>query len=430
MVFYSTTEKIIFYKIPVILFSLIPFFLITGPFLSDFAVSLISILFLIYCYKNKNFSFFQHKYFYFFLFFWVYLVLNSLFNNSNLDSLKIAIFSFRYGVFVIAISALLVFNDKFLKYFFYCIFFCFVILILDGFFQYFNPSEKNIFGLSSGSKGRLSSFFGTELILGSYLVRIWPIFLALSIILFKKEDKFFYILIIIFILSEILIFLSGERTSFFYINFSAIFIILLSNKLSKLRTITLILSLCLLTIISYFEPSAKNRIVNKTLKQMDLFQNEKKNIKGEILIFSDKHTQHYVSAYKMFLDNKVFGVGIKNFRNLCDDKRYYSKYSCSTHPHNTYIQILAETGIIGFLFLITTLFYFIKYIIKHILIKLWKKKYYFSDFEICLLSGISMYLWPFVPTGNIFSNWINIITILNLPLLIWSKKLLIKESKI
>jgi hypothetical protein len=44
---------------------------------------------------------------------------------------------------------------------------------------------------------------------------------------------------------------------------------------------------------------------------------------------------------------------------------------------------------------------------------------YFTDFEICVLSGVAIYLWPFAPTGNVFSNWLNIAMILNFPFLIW-----------
>ena len=133
----------------------------------------------------------------------------------------------------------------------------------------------------------------------------------------------------------------------------------------------------------------------------------------------------YTSAYKMFLDNKILGVGVKNFRNICSDPRYYinKKKICYTHPHNTYLQILTETGVIGFSFLIFTLFYFCRHVFKHLLLKL-KNKYYFNDFEICVLSGLLIYLWPIVPTGNVFNHWLNIMMILNIPFLIWSRKLI------
>ena len=417
MNFHNSKEKHLYHTFSSILFSLIPFFLVTGPFLADLSISLINILFLVYCLKKKNFSYFKNKYFFIFLIFCFYLILNSLINNFNLDSLKISIFYFRYGVFVVAVVALLKFNDDFLRYFFYCIFGIFIILILDGYYQYF--VGENIFGIQSGSNVRTSSFFGEEKILGSYLSRLWPIFFGLSIILYKKKKNFFLLTILVFILSETLIFLSGDRTAFFFINLSAIFVILLSNKLYKLRLFTMLLSVLLIILISFVNPVAYDRVFNQTIKQMNLDDKKKREQEG-LLIFSKQHTHHYITAYRMFLENKVLGVGVKNFRNFCDDARYEkSKLSCSTHPHNFYIQILAETGIIGFLFLLTFLLYFSKFIFKHLWLR-FKKKFYFNDFEICILSGILIYLWPFVPTGNVFNNWINIITILNFPLLIWS----------
>ena len=419
MIFSSAQENFIFFRIPVTLFSLIPFFLITGPFLSDLSVSIISILFLIYCLKRNNFSYFNHKYFYFFLIFWIYLIMNTLINNFNLDSFKISFFYFRYGVFVIAIATFLKEDYEFIKYFFYCIFICFTILVLDGLYQYL--AGENILGWKSTA--RTSSFFGDEKILGSYLSRLWPIFFGLCLFIFKKENKLYLFVILIFISSEALIFLSGDRTSFFYINLSAIFVILFSQKLLKTRLIILLSSILVLTIISFINPTAKERVFDLTIKQMKGVE-ERLPQEQEIFIFSRTHTHHYISALKMFLDNKILGVGVKNFRNFCNDRKYkISKDSCTTHPHNTYIQILTETGIIGFLFLLTGLIYFCKYILKHLILK-FKRKYYFNDFEICILSGIAIYLWPIVPTGNIFNNWLNIAMILNFPFLIWSRGLI------
>ena len=430
MIFYSNKEKFIFHSFPVFLFSLMPFFLITGPFLSDLSISLITMLFLIYCYKQKNFSYFKNKYFYIFTIFWLYLIINSLVNNFNLDSLKISLFYFRYGVFVIAITALLEFNDDFIKYFFYCIFICFLALVLDGFYQYF--TGENILGFKASV--RISSFFGEEKILGSYLSRIWPIFFGLSIFILNKKSNLFILFILLFIFSEALIFISGDRTAFFYINLSAIFIILFSQNLLKLRLFTLLSSFALLLIISFINPSAKERVIDQTISQMNLLdedkeinlttENKSKNSikQQEMYIFSKEHTHHYITAYRMYLDNKVLGVGVKNFRKFCDDEKYIeSSLSCATHPHNTYIQILSETGVTGFSFLLITLVYFLMYVCKHLILK-FKNKNYFNDFEICILSGIAIFLWPFAPTGNIFNNWLSITMVLNLPFLIWSRK--------
>ena len=420
MIFHSINERFIYYTVPIILFSLLPFFLITGPFLSDLSVSFISLLFLIHCLREKNFSYFKNKYFYFFLIFWSYLIINSLINNFNFDSLKISFFYFRYGVFVIAIVALLEVDDKFMKYFFYCIFICFTVLIIDGFYQYF--VGENILGWELG--GRVTSFFGEEKILGSYLSRLWPIFFGLSIFILNKKNKKFFLFALIFILSEVLIFVSGDRTAFFYINLSAVFVIFLSQKLFKLRLIILLSSILLIVVISVINPTAKERLIDYTFTQMNVVKETKKEHEtvGRY-IFSMQHNHHYLTAYKMFLDNKILGVGVKNFRNFCNDEKYKeSRFSCSTHPHNSYLQILTEIGMIGFLFLMGILLVFCRFIFKHMLLKK-RGKYFFTDFEICVLSGIAIYLWPFIPTGNVFNNWLNIAMILNLPFLIWSRKL-------
>ena len=293
MILKNSLENLIYFKIPTYLFISLPLLLITGPFLSDLALSLIALIFLIYCIKKKNFCYFKNKYFYIFIFFWLYLILNSLFNNYNLDSLKISVFYFRYGVFVIAITTYLLFDKRFIKYFFYCIFICFLVLILDGFLQYFNG--ENILGWKKNI--RTSSFFGDEKILGSYLSRLWPIFFGLSIFVVNNKNKLFLIFILIFILSEILIFLSGDRSAFFYINLSAIIIILLSKKLFKLRLITLLSSIILLLIISLINPSAKERVFNQTLDQMNLFNSETQKKKkfiflaNNILIIISQHIE-------------------------------------------------------------------------------------------------------------------------------------------
>ena len=197
----------------------------------------------------------------------------------------------------------------------------------------------------------------------------------------------FFLLILLFILSEALIFLSGERASFFFINLSAIFVIILSNKIVKLRLITLVSSLLLIIAISYLNPVAKNRIVDQTLSQMNLIKDDENKTK-KLNLFTSRHTEHYISAYKMFLDNKILGVGVKNFRNFCGEIEYKSARSFSTHPHNTYIQLISETGIIGFSLFLFVFISFCYFVIKHLIMKF--KKIFILQilksvfFQVCL----------------------------------------------
>ena len=131
------TANIIFTKIPSYLLILIPFFLITGPFLSDLAVSLISVIFLVNTYFNKNLNrYYKNYFFYFFFIFWIYLLLNSILNNFNNDSFRIALTYFRFIIFVIATWFILDKNQKILLYLFYSFLFCFSVLIIDGYYQF------------------------------------------------------------------------------------------------------------------------------------------------------------------------------------------------------------------------------------------------------------------------------------------------------
>ena len=69
----------------------------------------------------------------------------------------------------------------------------------------------------------------------------------------------------------------------------------------------------------------------------------------DLKAFSDVHQSKYVTALKIYKDNKIFGSGTKTFRHLCERPEYHTPpLGCSTHPHNTYIQLLSETGLIGF----------------------------------------------------------------------------------
>ncbi|MDC3158392.1 O-antigen ligase family protein, partial [Candidatus Pelagibacter sp.] len=269
---------------------------------------------------------------------------------------------------------------------------------------------------------RVSSLFNDELILGSYLCRFFPIFFALSVFLNKEFNKVQYIFSCsIFILAEVLIYLSGERAAFFFMNLAAVFTLLAIKNFKKLRLGILFVSLTLILIISLTFPNTKHRVFDQTFDQIGLFS-DKPN-----MIFSRQHNDLYKTAINITKDNPYFGVGIKNFRKKCNLKKYkISEFSCSTHPHNSYIQLLVELGLVGLVIGLTLLMFVSLLILKHFW-NLIRGNYYFTDFQVCLISAILISLWPFAPSGNLFNNWLNIVYYFPVGILLWSMEGNIKK---
>ena len=91
----------------------------------------------------------------------------------------------------------------------------------------------------------------------------------------------------------------------------------------------------------------------------------------------------------IYKDNYLNGSGVKTFYEICnlyklkerenkinllENLGRNNKITCSTHPHNTYFQILSEIGVFGFIMVfflfLKTLFKNVKIIFKKILIRI------------------------------------------------------------
>ena len=292
-------------------------------------------------------------------------------------------------------------NKNILTYFYYSLILCFSALVIDGFIQYF--TGVNLLGFKI-SGVRVSSFFGDELIMGSYLSRLFPLLFALFLV--KQKQKFeIYFIGLLFILVDILIYMSGERSAFFFLNLSTLFIIILIKEYQKFRLASFILALICIFILSQNTPNLSDRMFKDPAKQMGFIESSE-----EPTIFSSFHDRNYKTAYNMFKDKPLLGHGPKMFRVKCIDEKYaFSRSPCSTHPHNFYVQLLAETGILGFLFLLSVFIYILYTALRQFKSIIIRQKRLLSDYQVCLLAGILISAWPLSPNGNFFNNWLMIV---------------------
>ena len=373
---------------------LIPF-LIWGPFVPDLILSLSSLVFLIYIFKNKLFFYFNKKPLIIFFIFCIYCTLVSIFvANDMMLSFESSLFYFRIGVFSCLIWYVLEQDKKILNYFYYALVISFLALIIDGYIQFF--TGHNIVGFPY-LENRVSSFFGDELIMGSYLSRLFPLLFALFIVKKKKKLEL-YFMILFFLLLSGLVLISGERAAFFLYVLSFIFIVIFMKGYAKFRLIVPVGSIIVLIIIISSFDQVKIRMLSEPTSTIAKS------------IFTPQHDSLIRTAYNMFLDKPLVGHGPKMFRVICKDEKYAVGITpCMTHSHNFYVQLLAETGIIGFSFLFSVFVYVLYCSYRQFKSIVLRQKRYLTDYQVCLLAGILITVWPLTTNGNFFHNWLMIV---------------------
>ena len=388
-----------------LLLILLPAALISGPFLPDLFITLIGLIFLTLYSKDKNKVFIISKitFFKLFIIFFIFIVLGSIFSDSIFLSLKSSATYIRFGIFSIAVIYIFKNNENFIKFFYLALIFTLIILLFDGYFQFF--TGKNTFGYSNIRPDRLGGLFFDELILGSYISKILPILITF-IFLNKKIIHRNYTISLV-VLSYILIFLSGERSAFLLATFYMILILPFIADLKKFFIIII------LTIIFFSSLIMSNKTLKSRYFDQMLTHTFQKTSTSST--FMPDHIGLFSSAIDIFQKNIFFGGGVKTFRINCKNTHiekliklqtpYPNIVFCSTHPHNYYLQLLAETGLIGFLFILAI---FIKLFFNYLkqIYNLLKKDKKVSNEYVTILSGIIIYIWPLTTTGSFFNNWI------------------------
>tara|TARA_Y100000031_G_scaffold139963_1_gene167243 strand:- start:244 stop:1500 length:1257 start_codon:yes stop_codon:yes gene_type:complete len=407
-------------KIEYYLILLIPFSAVISIFFLEVSLIIITGTFLFKSLRDKEYKYFNNKFFLLFLIFYFYILVRYFFIEKDYFFWSSSIiFYFRFGLYAIALWYFLknIFNLD--KHFTYSVFICFTILAIDSVFQF--TFEKNLIGFTVREEGRLSSFFGDELVLGSYLVRFLP-FIYILLLTNLNKNKNYILSLLLIILCDVIIFLSGERAAAGLMIIQTLYFLIMLKRIRFMRIWSIVVSSIIIVLILINSTDVKNRMINTTSKELkennrlnnSIFPHE--DLKFGYYFVSPTHTNYLYTSINMFKNNFLFGKGPKSYRYFCSDERYnINHFSCATHPHNFYVQMLAELGIVGLGFL-SFVFFFVIWKSLNILFTKSNKD---QSYLICLLSFFFINLWPLTSSGNFFNNWLSILMFVPISFLLY-----------
>ena len=347
-----------------------------------------------------------------------------------------SIFFIRFFLLYLVIKFLIDKKKISLKFFFISASFFSLFVCLDIFIQ--STFGKDLFGyVASGRK--LSGPFGDELIAGGYIQR-FSLFAFFVLFFFHKKPKsknlimINIILLLIFLLGIIL---AGNRMpALLFI--LAIFLIFLTQK--KLIKFLLPISVIFIIVFAIIYNTNKTVSINFAnfklqLKQMTTFIVSKDSELNE----APSYIKQFSTFHETWLMNKYFGGGIKNFRYHCHerpnikpdfnlDTRFEKRQVCNMHPHNYYLEILTETGIVGLFILLAI---FVKILFLNFSYKKFFNLNYFQSYQ--LLPFFVLFIaeiFPLKTTGSFFTtaNATYIFLILSIMIAILKKYNLIAKT--
>ena len=393
-------------KINYLILLILPVFFILGKNYVNIAVIILTFSCIALCiYKKVNpFSKIENI---LFAIFFTYISINSLINYINFDNVLKSISLLRYIFFsTVIVYTIHNISSEQLKKIKYLYFIIIIFVIIDIVFQYYFGFD--IFGFEPGmcQDGhclRYQGPFGKELIAGSFFA-----YFGLIIALFFYNSK---ILNLFFLVLGVAILITGDRSPFVaYIIFFTIYIIISKQKFIQ-KIILIFICFLIFFLVLNLLSSTKIRYLDFT---KDITYSGIKKFDGNKNIIDilkeAKHSpwgKHYQVAWAMFLDKPINGHGYNSFQIKCIKYEEITNTNtgnfkgCSRHPHNAFLEILAEQGIIGFLILSIIIFY----ILKKILTLRFKNR----DIKIkFVLSGILFlcFYFPLKPTGSLFSVWL------------------------
>jgi len=391
-------------SLALIFISFLPIGLLISTGVSELLLILLATSFIIRSLSKKNSQWYKNFYFLILTILWIILILNLIFSKYPENSILRSLGFVKYIIFIFCVVYCLKIKNN-LNIIFSIWTIILLIVSFDIHFEYI--FKYNVLGFASVDQDRIASFLGKELKIGHFVLGFCFICSGFFFEKYNHKPNTYIavgFLITTFFIGSII--LTGERSNTIRAILGLIlYLLLFSKKINfNKKKIFLIFTLVIIVFFSLSE---------KVQRRFNVFIIEPIKQKGFIETYKgSQQAAHYYTAIEIFKSNLLFGIGNKNFRIECENKKYYNpSYArtterCATHPHQIYFELLSEHGIIGTAGILTIIFYTIY---KSLII-------YKRNNNLIHLGSIIFIIItfiPFLPSGSFFTSfaatifWIN-----------------------
>jgi O-antigen ligase len=369
---------------------LLPLLLVFSRATADITVLLIGLTFLLKSYQANDWSWLKQIWFKLSILFWLYLLLiNAPLSVNPVESYTHAIFYLRWPLFAMALSYWLFIDEHRQRDFLIVLFVVFLFVFFDTTLQYF--IERDLFGHLKASPTRLTGPYSRP-VPGIMMLRIIFIVLFLNFMmpLIKNARQGITFILSMLLIGLLFIFITGERMALILCSSGSIVVmlgILANHQISIKKTImALLVCLVLFSTLLFTNPEMAERSIYSIIEKLTNFK-------------TSDYGYVFRSAFAAWQQYPILGSGFHTYNTVCKEMGLLAEWGmqCS-HPHNLYLHIAAETGMMGLLLFIASIvsIYFrsLKHLIKS---KQWLKA------SLCF-SVLSVCFWPLIGGISILNN--------------------------
>jgi len=365
-------------------------FWLLGPFLlliertpGDAWISIIGIAFLVRSMVTKNFGWLRVFWVRAAFAFWVACIVSSVVSNDMIYSIGEAVVWFRFPLFAMAVAFWLGINRKVQN--------CMLLSLGCSLCVMFAILSMELLIQGHGNVGNRLGWPYGDYVSGNFIAKAGlPFIVFCASCASAVERKYSFMGGMFFLLSVIFVTLTGERINTLIVVCGGVLAMLVSQVQLKRIVASLFSILVVLGVVAISAPYLFTRFTVNFVEQLPTS-------------IESSYVQAIMPGFLAFQQFPFLGIGTANLRNLCETiVPLGTQMKCYPHPHNYYVQLLGETGLIGFVLGTIFLFSIVWHCFCHGRVQ--------KDRLASMVAWVVPFalFWPIASTADFFGQWNNV----------------------